>query len=129
MVSVKSLLQRARTSEDREAYEPITRGYGFRVGVGARALSQGAPALFVEVVLDPFPERPYVHPERFADHGARVAWLKARGYVVECADDSTITCERTVSPDTVSRELRAVEHALDPSPPKRRHRGAASRRV
>ncbi len=127
MVSVKSLLQRARTSEDCEAYEPITRGYGFRIGVGARAFSEGAPVLFVEVVLDPFPERPQVDPARLADHGARLAWLMARGYAVECADDSTITCERTVSPDAVPRELRTVERALGSAPPERRARGVASR--
>ncbi len=128
MVRVESLLERARTSEDHEAYEPVAKGYGFRVGVGARAAPHSRSGIFVEVVLDPFPERPQVDPERLADHSTQVAWLKARGYTVECADDSTITCERLLSPKAASTELRSVQRALGRSPRKRRARVAGSRK-
>ncbi len=99
----KALLRNARESEDGEAYEAVARGRGFRVGVGARRA-----AVFVEIILDPFPERPRVTPQRLAAQAALVKRLQARGYAVACDADSTITCERPVAPGRLASEIRTV---------------------
>lgn len=115
MANVKALLERSRTSSDGEAYAPVARGRGLRLGMGARARTQGDPVLFIEVVLDPFPDRPRVDPERMRDEGERVASLIARGYSVACDADGTITCERIVAADGIRQELRAIERLLHPT--------------
>lgn len=116
MVNTKALVRRARESEDGESCTPVGRGPGFRVGVGARATPGKDPTVFVEVILDPFPERPHVMPERLAQQGDRVRRLSARGYDVACEDDNTIACERTLPRAAVDRELRTVRRLLG-SPP------------
>jgi hypothetical protein len=112
MTDPKSLLDRARNSDDGEAYASIAKGAGFRIGVGGRTARGRDPSLFVEVVLDPFPERPRVNPGRLADQSEIVAWLEARGYLVACDDDGTITCERTVDANRAAEEVQAVKRLL-----------------
>ncbi len=111
-MDAKGLLERARTSEDGEAYAPVAKGMGFRVGVGARRASDGEALVFVEVVLNPFPDRPRVRREDLRSGGARVSWLESRGYRVTCDADGTITCERNVAPARAEREVEAVRKKL-----------------
>ncbi len=112
MVDLRTLLERARTSEDGEAYAVVVRGPGFRIGMVARKRSRKVPIVFLEVVLDPFPERPDVDPRRMRGQGELVAALKSRGYGVNCDPDGTITFERSLPPNHVSTELRAVRRML-----------------
>jgi len=113
MISPKSLLERARTSADGEAYASLAKGRGFRVAIGAREARDRAPAIFIEVFLDPFPERPQVSAERLADQSDYLARLRARGYEIACDDDGTITCERAVKSDTATDEARTVKRMLE----------------
>lgn len=112
MVNPKELLRRARASEDGEAYAAAARAPGYRIGVGARTAPQRAN-VFVEVILDPFPERPRVVAERLVHQAEVVRSLQARGYAVTCDDDGTITCERPTPPDRVAEEVRRVKRLLD----------------
>lgn len=114
MVNSRSLQDRARRSAAGEAYDPVAKGPGFRIGVGARRPSGHQPVIFVEVVLNPFPDRPRVRPEQLREEGDHVAWLEARGYGIACDDDGTITCERAVSPAQAEREVAAVRKRLGP---------------
>ncbi len=111
-MDLESLLERSRSSEDGEAYAPVAKGVGFRIGVGARRGSGGEPLVFVEVVLNPFPDRPRVRSEQLRSDGARVSWLVSRGYTVACDTDGTITCERNVAPGRAEREAEAVRKRL-----------------
>jgi len=112
VVSTKEILRRAKESEDGEAYAAVARGPGFRIGVGARTAPKPA-AVFIEVILDPFPERPRVSAERLAHQAEVVTRLQTRGYVVECDEDSTITCERRMAPARVAGEIRDVQRLIE----------------
>ena len=112
MQNLKNLLARARTSEDGEAFLAVAKGTGFRVGVGARKGPRRETLVFIEVVLNPFPDRPRVSPGQLRDDGERVAWLEARGYAVACDADGTITCERVLSPARAEREIEALRKQL-----------------
>lgn len=129
MVDSKSLLKRARRSAGGEAYASIAKAPGFRVGVGARMVRGRDPSVFVEIVLDPFPERPRVNPGCLANEGEIIAQLEARGYAIACDEDNTVTCERPVDREGATREVREVLRMLESprgsSPPRR----AASRRT
>lgn len=111
-MDLKGLLGRARASEDGEAYAPVVKRTGFRIGMGARRGSDGELLLFVEVVINPFPDRPRVRPEQLRSDGDHVSWLENRGYRVACDADGTITCERNVAPGRAEREIEAVRKRL-----------------
>jgi hypothetical protein len=108
MKHLKDLVHRARTSEDGEAFIAVAAELGFRIGVGARMGSDCEPAVFVEVVLNPFPDRPHVDPEQLQVEGARVAWLQERGYGITCDADGTITGERALTALEADQEIRTV---------------------
>jgi hypothetical protein len=120
MVDPKSLLEQAQKSDDGEAYASVAKGAGFRIGVGTRMARGRSPNLFVEVVLDPFPERPRVNSERLADQSQIVARLEARGYTVACEDDGTIACECTVDANRAAGEVQTVRRLLGSVGPGRR---------
>lgn len=111
MVNPKDLLRRAQASDDGEAYATAARSPGYRIGVGART-ARKPPAVFVEVILDLFPERPQVVPEHLENQAEAVRSLQAHGYAVTCDDDGTITCERATPPNGVSDEIRRVKRLL-----------------
>lgn len=116
MVNLEALSKRAETSEDGEAFLPIARRPGGRVGVGARAGPGRSPDFFVEVVLDLFPDRPRVSPSRMETGSAILEWLRLRGYSLACDDAGVITCERSVDPIALPRELGEVGGVLDWTP-------------
>ena len=122
MVSLKSLEARARTSEGGEAYVSVLKEPEYRVGVGARAVPGREPSFFVEVVLDPFPERPMVVPGRLADQGVLADHLAHRGYSLACDDAGVITCERTVRETEVAKEIRELPSLMRTCGPKARSR-------
>ena len=62
----------------------------------------------MEVVLDPFPDRPRVSGERLQGQGRHVAWLEDRGYKVTCDADGTLTAERILDEDRLDDELRSL---------------------
>lgn len=111
MVNPRELLERARASEDGEAYAATDRAPGYRIGVGARTATR-PPSVFVEVILDPFPERPRVVADRLIRQAEVVRSLQGRGYAVTCDDDGTITCERPTPPARVAEEIRRVKRLL-----------------
>lgn len=113
--ALKALLDRARSSGDGEAYAPVAKGSGFRIGMGVRLGSSRDPTLFVEVVLNPFPDRPRVDPGRMRRQSEQVAVLEARGYVLGCDADGTVTCERILARSRIPQELVAVRRLFLPA--------------
>lgn len=120
MEDLKSLLKRARRSGGGEAYASIARGAGVRVGLGVRTVRGRSPSVFVEVVLEPFPERPRVNPDRLARQTELITLLSARGYAITCHDGGTIACERTVVQEQARREVREIVRILETPPSRER---------
>ncbi len=125
MVDTTSLARRARKSEDGEAYEPIAKEGGYRLGLGARTASRPEPDFFVEIVLDPFPERPAVDPSQLGDEAELLERLRARGYRLSCDDAGVVTCERTLDRSASRKEAAEVSALLHAQ----RSRNAGGRRT
>ncbi len=121
MVDPRDLLRRASASDDGEAYVTVARGAGVRLGAGARATPSRAPGVFVEVILDPFPDRPRVTSGRLIQQAQVLDRLNERGYVVSCDPDGTIACECRVPPERLDEELRIVRRILSLHPARVRH--------
>ncbi len=112
MVDLGSLARRAKASEDGEAYASVEKGPAYRLGIGARASRGREPVFFVEVVLDPFPNRPRMEPGRLRDHAMIGERLRTRGYDLSCDDAGVITCERALDGTDPDEELREVAGLL-----------------
>ena len=112
--SLEALVKRAETSGDGEAYARVAAGSGFRIGMGARRDPGRRPVLFVEVVLDLFPDRPKVDSTRWRRQSEQVAQLEARGYEVRGDDDGTVICERVLDGNRMGPELEAVTALFGP---------------
>lgn len=120
MVDLRSLVEQTRRSPDGEGYLPLAKGPGYRTGVGARLTAGGEAVLFIEAVLDLFPNRPRVDAGRLADRAELLVRLRERGYAITTDDDSTILCEREVAPRSVGREARELERLLAAARSRRR---------
>ncbi len=120
MVDLKSLARRAKSSTDGEAYVAVAKARGYRIGAGARAVPGDEPRFFVEVVLDPFPDRPDVDPERLVERAVLLQTLQRRGYALACDDAGVVTCERTLDRAAASREIRELPELLLSAPRKKR---------
>ncbi len=116
MVDLGSLARRAKASGDGEAYASVAKGPAYRLGVGARASRGHEPAFFVEVVLDPFPDRPKMEPGRLRDQATIGERLRSRGYDLSCDDAGVITCERALDGTDPEEELREVARLLTEDP-------------
>lgn len=112
MVDLGSLARRAKASGDGEAYASVAKGPGYRLGVGARASRGREAAFFVEVVLDPFPDRPRLEPGRLREQATIGERLRSRGYDLCCDDAGVITCERALDRTDPEGELREVARLL-----------------
>lgn len=112
MVELAALARRAKASEDGEAFATVAKGTGFRLGIGARASVDGGTTFFVEVVLDPFPDRPRVEPTRVRDQAALGEQLRKRGYDLCCDDAGVITGERTLGEADPRGEVREMRRLL-----------------
>ncbi len=119
MVDLESLARRARSSADGEAYLAVAKDRGYRIGAGARAAAVGDFRFFVEVILDPFPDRPDVDPDRLEEQAALLEALKRRGYALVCDDAGVITCERTMGREAASREIHELPGFLLAKPQKK----------
>lgn len=112
MVDLVSLARRAKATQDGEAYAVISKASCYRLGIGARVVRAGEPTFFVEVVLDPFPNRPGVDPDVLQDHAALLEQLRARGYALTGDDAGCVTCERPMDRAGCAREIATVGRVL-----------------
>ncbi len=112
MAGTASLAERARKSGDGEAYDAIAKEGAYRLGLGARISHGSEPDFFVEVVLDPFPDRPLVDPARLEAQASLLERLQRRGYTLSCDDAGVVTCERTLRRGEPRREAAEVSELL-----------------
>ncbi len=117
MVDLASLARRARASEDGESYLAIAKEPGFRIGMGARTSRRHDPDFFVEVVLNPFPDRPGVDPGHLEAQARLLKQLRDRGYALSCDDGGVVTCERVMARTAASEETAEISTLLNSSRP------------
>lgn len=118
IVDLASLARRARTSGHGEAYTVLAKGPGYRLGVGARVSGGREPTFFVEVVLDPFPDRPRIDPSRLRAQALLGERLRTQGYDVSCDDSGMMTYEGALEATDPERALDEVEALLAGLAPK-----------
>ncbi|MCW4004924.1 MAG: hypothetical protein NWE95_13540 [Candidatus Bathyarchaeota archaeon] len=109
-INTKILINVAKASEHKEAYQPITKTVKCRVGVGARLSSPSAqqPTFFVEVIINMCPACSKVDIVFLERALACLKKLEQNGYTLTCQDDNTILCEKVASEKALQKELKVA---------------------
>ncbi len=104
----------AQASEDKEAYQLVTKTEQYRVGVGTRLPQPGqAPLFFVEIVLNMCPACTKVNLD-FLQHALTILkMLEQKGYTLTCQDDNSILCEKTATEKTLQSELETAKELIE----------------
>ncbi len=105
-IDFRALRERAREGEGGEAFEVLARGSSGRVGVGIRLDGARAARYFVEVVLNPSPDRPCTGPGQLGRIALLAERLKDRGYDLRVEEDGCVTGE-------VGLGARRIVHEVD----------------
>lgn len=109
-INTKILLNAAKASEHKEAYQPITKTAKCRVGIGARLFPLPAqqPTFFVEVTINMCPACSKVDIIFLERALACLKKLEQNGYILTCQDDNSILCEKVASEKTLQKELKTA---------------------
>jgi hypothetical protein len=113
LIDADALIEEAKTSEHKEAYRLLERNRTFRVGVGARVDSSYAPSFFVEIIISLCPNSSEVDLQNLEKTLLCLKALKAREYSLICQDGNCISCERSLSAQSLPTEYEAVKSLVE----------------
>lgn len=103
-----SLREEAKKSEDKEAFKVLAKTQSCRVGVGARFESGKNPSYFVEVLVSLCTSDRSVNLDLMEKNLLLLKQLEKRGYVLNCEEDGSISCELTVHSKNLTAECEAT---------------------
>ena len=106
-INIDSLLKEAK-SEHNEAFQVLARMQNCRVGVGARLESGEYPSFFIEVLVRLCTSDRSVNLELVETNLRLLKQLEKRGYVLNCEEDGSISCELPVSLKNLIAECEAI---------------------
>jgi len=101
-------LQKEAKSKHNEAFKVLARMQNCRVGVGARFELAENPSFFVEVLVILCTIDRSVNLELVEKNLFLLKQLEKRGYVLNCEEDGSISCELTVSSKNLIAECEAI---------------------
>jgi len=108
-IDTKVLIEKAKTSKDKEAYKLLEKTTSYRIGVGARVDKPDLSSFFIEIVFNLSTENGEVNLLRLEKTLRLLKTLKAKGYSLTYQGDNSISCETTTSIDELSHEYVAAK--------------------
>ncbi len=111
LIDPEALENAAYASEQKEAYQLLTKGTAFRVGAGARIDSANTPNFFVEVTLT-LTIQSQVSTARLQQALNCLKQLENRNYTLTHQNGS-ITCEASVSKQNLTNECHTILGLLE----------------
>jgi len=112
-IDTKALIEKAKTSRDKEAYEVLEKTPSYRIGFGARTNSPNPPSFFIEVIVKHSTENSEVNLPRLEKTLRLLKALKIRGYSLTYQDGNCISCETTISIHEIPREYVAAKSIIN----------------
>jgi hypothetical protein len=106
-INIDSLLIEAKSEHD-EAFQVLARMQNCWVGVGARLESAEYPSFFIEVLISLCTSDRSVNLELVETNLILLKQLEKRGYVLNCEEDGSISCELTISSKNLIAECEAI---------------------
>jgi len=115
LLDAAKLLEEAKASEHKEAYQTLMRSTNYRIGAGARRTPSNTTSFFVEVIICLCPCNNKADLEVLEKTLSCLKKLEARRYSLSCEDDNHISCEATVPAPNLAQEydkVRALMKAI-----------------
>jgi hypothetical protein len=112
-ISITSLQEEAKKSEEKEAFAVLTRTHNYRVGVGARLKTSANPIFFVEIITSLCPRHHAVNLHSLEKNLLILKQLKERGYLLTCDEDGTVSCELAVPSKNLTAECKAANSIIE----------------
>jgi hypothetical protein len=109
LIDIQALWKEAENSEHKESYRILERSHDYRIGVAARLEPPHGPSLFLEVLIYLCPNYSEVDVPLLEKNLMFLKELEARGYHLNCQDDTCVSCESAVSPRNFAEEYETVK--------------------
>lgn len=118
-IDVEGLAREAKSSEYNEAYQKMWEQDRIRIGAGARFTTQDGTAFFIEVVV-PIYSSPQVDLEAVERKLEILRRLEEEGFLLDCQDDMSFSCELLTRKDDVENEYARAVSLVERSHVKRK---------
>jgi hypothetical protein len=112
-IDADALIKEARTSEHKEAYKLLERNHTFRIGVGARVDLSDAPSFFIEIIISLCSNSSEVDLQNLEKILLCLRALQAREYSMVYQDGNCISCERSLSAQSLPAEYEAIKSLVE----------------
>ena len=113
MIKFDLLQKEAKKSEDKEAFQVLTRKANFRIGVGARLESPTKTVFFIEITANLYSGNPDLELDFLEKNLTVLRKLKKRGYSLVSDADGTVSCELTVPLKNLAREYNVTKSMIE----------------
>jgi len=114
-IDTKALIEKAKNSEDKEAYKLLSKTRSYRIGVGARVNSPTPPSFFIEVIIKLSAENGKVNLPRLNRMLISLKALQNEGYTLTYQDDKSVSCEKTILIHETLQEHAAAKSIISDS--------------
>ena len=111
-ISVASLQGEAKKSEGKEAFKVLVKMQNCRIGAGARYESAESATFFVEVLVNLCNSHHPVNLDLVEKNFVLLRQLEKRGYVLNCEEDGSISCELAVPSKNLISECKTIHSII-----------------
>jgi hypothetical protein len=111
-MDTKALLERAKASEHKEAYQTLEKNQNYRIGAGVRLISPDTAHFFVEVLIYLCSSFSDADLEALKKSLRCLEKLKARNYALACQDGNCISCEASVTDQNLVEECNKAKELM-----------------
>jgi hypothetical protein len=110
-IDYRSLIQEARSSEQKESYRVVEKTKQYRVGIGVR-ISASSPSFFLEVIVHPLSTNKDTPNSKFTQHLVLLKTLQKQGYSIICQEETCTVLEKISPKESISIELMNLKTTL-----------------
>ena len=103
-IGVAALLEEAKASEHKEAYQTLERTVNYRIGRGVRLTPPNPPSFFVEILIYLAPDNGKVDLRVLEKSVSALRELQERGFRALFQDDNCLSCEAQVPAERLTAE-------------------------
>ena len=111
-LNIRSLVEKAKSSTDKESYGVLQKTRRYRIGVGARMTPSDGPSFFLETIVALTDESKTVDLPLLQGVLDALKMLRSKGYMLAYLDDNCISCEITKGSQDLEREYLFLESVM-----------------
>ena len=112
-ISIYTLQEEAKKSDDSESFRALAKISNCRIGIGARVESPKNPSFFREVLVSLCIGHDPVDLDLIERKLSLLKRLEQKGYVLNCEEDGCVSCELTVQSKDLIAEFKDTSSMIE----------------